>query len=206
MGQHGIRLQDDRTDVDLIRSARHGDPEAFEVLYYRHLASFEGHIRRRGLSAAEAKSVFGDCLLRCIHGFDTGRQDGSFVRYLSKAVRNSVLSEHRSTHRRFKRLTALTAVVEHERHHDRRAGPEDLAADECNRIIEAMDLLSPVQRAVITRLALDGAAVDVVAEEIGATRKQVDNLYQQAKRELGRHLPPEMWDGRSHRHKRHMTE
>lgn len=202
MTEHQLRLRDERADVELVRSAREGDDVAFEVLYFRHLPAIERYGRRHGLSSSEAKSTFGLCLLRCVYRFDTGR-DTSFESYLAAAVRNSIRSDHRSSTvwwKRLQRVTKLSVATDLEV--DTRLGPEDLATDECARILDAMALLPAIQRVVVRRIALDGAPTDVVAGELGLTKKHVDNIYQRAKRELGKLLPGEMSAGRSHRHRR----
>lgn len=203
MAEHQTRLLDERTDADLVRSARQGDREAFEVLYFRYLSTFEGPLRRRvHLSASEAKSLYGNCLVRCVNGFDTSRPDSSFLRYLSRALRNSAASEHRSRRRWLDRVRATPDNRDASEPESTDVSPEELATDECAVVLRALDQLTFVQRRLIMRLSVDGASIDEVAEELGITRKQVDNGYQQAKRELGRLLPPEMWHGRSHRRTR----
>jgi DNA-directed RNA polymerase specialized sigma24 family protein len=194
---------DEHNENQMIALARDGDIRAVELLYSRHVILARRIGGRRGLSTSESDTVLGDCLERCIASFRPER--GPFVSYLATSISNEITGQNRRHHAFWRHLMPGAAPGHHDMTFDlpdSRPTPEDHALDGADLVLTALGSLPADECFAVNRLAVDGAPIELVAFELGCSKKRVDNLYQRGKKHLADLLPGEMSDGRTHRRRR----
>jgi RNA polymerase sigma-70 factor (ECF subfamily) len=92
-------LADNRTDSNLLRKVRDGDPHAFEKLYYRYYRSVFGFVFKATRSKIETEDIVQDVFAR-LWGMRAGIEpDKNFKALLFTMVRRAAIDLYRRTGR-----------------------------------------------------------------------------------------------------------
>jgi RNA polymerase sigma-70 factor (ECF subfamily) len=161
----------DRTEQDLIASARAGDQDAFAQLVMLHADRVYGALRRFGLEAGDADEVTQEVFLRAWRGLDGFEQRSQFSTWLYRIAFNE--AQRRLARRTLPRaqpapepnapdpVAALPEATE--------SGPEARAlAGEFERTLDAaLEQLPPEWRAAVVLRDVEGLSTHDAAEIAG---------------------------------------
>lgn len=156
-GPAGPAGEDDRT---LVARARH-DPDAFAVLYRRHVERIHAFAWHRSGSREVAEDVTATTFERAWERLDTFEwRGGGFVPWLYRIAANELAGHYRrsASHDRAHRSLFLVD--------DR----DDVAIDEWPVVRAALDRLPPRYQEVITLRYLAGLGAADAAEALGCTK------------------------------------
>ncbi len=178
----------------LVARARHGDSEAFGLLYdhYAELV-FRYALYRLGGDPVAAEDIVSETFLRALRTIGAFRWQGRDIgAWFVTIARNLLIDQARSARRRFEIPTAdiLTAA-------DERAtalvmpGPEEsiLAVLTRRELLDAVRRLRPDQQECIALRFLEGLSVRETALAMGRNEGAVRALQLRALRALARSLP-----------------
>jgi RNA polymerase sigma-70 factor, ECF subfamily len=145
--------QPERTDEDLLVSARQGDEEAFAIFLRRHTATVHRWMVR-AVGQEDADDMTQDIFLKAYRGLPRFRGEAPPRAWLASIADNAVKNRYRARSR-FRRVFAGSTDANPELEPpERRAGPEeDARTGESRRLVtEALKLLAPEFRmAVVLR-------------------------------------------------------
>jgi RNA polymerase sigma-70 factor (ECF subfamily) len=161
----------DRTEQDLIASARAGDQEAFAELVMLHADRVYGALRRFGLEAGDADEVTQEVFLRAWRGLGGFEQRSQFSTWLYRIAFNEA-------QRRLSRRTLPRAAPAPESDapdpvavlpEPAESGPEARAlADEFERTLDAaLEQLPPEWRTAVVLRDVEGLSTHDAAEIAG---------------------------------------
>ena len=191
--------QEQRSDVELLRASRAGDPEAGRLLVERYRPRVRALARSWSLPGAEPDDVVGEAyvgLARALadHDLESDVPLGAFVHLCVRAALTDAL---RGATRRKHQVLTDAEPLEPRRVDDDgparsrvpAAGPGHdpearlLAAERLRAVVAGLAGLSPVERQVV-RLRAAGWAPAEVAARTGRGARGVDNAWQRARRQL----------------------
>jgi RNA polymerase sigma-70 factor (ECF subfamily) len=161
----------DATDADLLRAHVDGDPEAFGILFRRHLDRLWAVALRTMGNPEDAADGLQDGMIAAFRRAGSFRGDAAVTTWLHRVVVNACLDRLRAA--KVRRADPLPDDLEE--HGDRRSGstadrsttdPADLAvADERRRLVlAALAELPAEQRAALVLVDMEGYPVADVAE------------------------------------------
>jgi RNA polymerase sigma-70 factor (ECF subfamily) len=157
--------QPERTDEELLASARQGDEEAFAVFLGRHTATVHRWMVR-AVGLEDADDMTQDIFLKAYRGLSRFRGDAPPRAWLAAIADNAVKNRYRSRSR-FRRVFAGSSDAHPELDPpERGAGPEESArTGESRRVVaEALRLLAPEFRmAVVLRDIEEWSYEDIAA-------------------------------------------
>jgi RNA polymerase sigma-70 factor (ECF subfamily) len=196
----GAEDVDERTDEDLVRRARAGDPDAVAALYARHQSRLRSEVRRvlRGIVRRRVgdSDVVQDAWVAafaCLDEFED-QGPGSFGRWLTQIVRHKardVVRRHMGTAKR----GGKTEVTQGGERHDSAArdakptpGAEAVRREEGERLRRAMARLTDDQRTVVECVHRKGMTLVQVGEALGRSPNAVCKTYGRAVQALARVL------------------
>jgi RNA polymerase sigma-70 factor (ECF subfamily) len=178
------------TDGELLRAAE-TDPEAFGVLYDRHVDRIQGWIRRQGVGEATAADLLAEAFAQAwlSRRRFTDRTDGNAGPWLQGIARNLVLAYRRrhrvETDARRKLGVRLDLVTEADT--DGVAARVDAAAAR-SRLHEAFAALPDHQSAAVDLRVLGRLPYATVADTLGCTDTTARKRVSQGLRALRIHL------------------
>jgi len=154
----------DPADSALIARWKTGDERAATILVERHAPAVARYIASLGVRE-DVEDLVQDAFIRAFGALDGFRGESSLRTWLCTIARNIVRDRARTL--KFERH-----VVEVEEDHAVTADDpfETTVADEMEeRVLAAMERLSPMQRQVFTLRVADGMAYKEIAEVVGST-------------------------------------
>lgn len=174
-------------DEALMRRVRQGDAAAFDALHRRHWPWVCAHLRRRGLSDADAADVAQEAFVRAYRSagrFDEAR--GRFAAWLGTIARNCLV---RHFERAGRELPADTGALA-ERLPDGQAGPATqlASAEEAAAVEDCVGRLPADLRRIVELRYVGGLATRAIAAAVGASEATVRNRLAEAKELLARCL------------------
>jgi RNA polymerase sigma-70 factor (ECF subfamily) len=186
-------------DAPLVECLRKRDPRAFEVLYDRYVRMAFA-VALRVLSSREAaEEVVQDVYVKLWRQpdlYDPAR--GSFRPWLLRVVHHRAIDELRQHNRQRAQSADDPEGRIWETIADTRAGPEDVTASafERDRVLDALDQLSPPQREAIYLAFFDGLTHAEISERLGEPLGTVKTRVRLGMRRLRDVLSPGRGDYR----------
>jgi len=177
------------SDAVLVAKARRGDAAAFETLVRRHLkAAYAVALARVG-QPADAEDVVQDAFVTALQKLDSCRSPDRFGAWLLEIVRNRA-----HNYRRYQAVRDTLPLSE-TTPASRAAGPEREAerTEMKERLIEALDTLTELQREVILLFDFEGWPHREIAEKLGisevSARVHLSNARRALRASLGMYNP-----------------
>ncbi|HAU37638.1 MAG TPA: RNA polymerase subunit sigma-24 [Phycisphaerales bacterium] len=166
-----------RTDLELVREARHGDMDAFHGLVDRYASYLYGLAVSLIGNAADAEDAVQETLTGAFRGLRSFRQDASVKTWLTRILVRQAAAHHR---RRGFRIVARPI--------DGAADPAGLAetagADAQMDVREAIDALPPDYREVIVLREMQGMSYEQIAQALAIPRGTVESRLFRARGQL----------------------
>jgi len=152
-------------------------PQAFAQFYRSHLSTVYGYLLR--LCAGEvalAEDLTQDVWFALVDELNAGHADRADVRWLITVARSRFLDHVRRERMSRSKLTLLARTSTH-----------DLDTDPSStQVLDRLDALQPLHRAVLVLRYVDDLAVPQVAELIGRGLPATNSLLARARAELRR--------------------
>ncbi|HEX3868394.1 MAG TPA: RNA polymerase sigma factor [Gemmatimonadaceae bacterium] len=171
------RVGEDQRDIELIARWKTGDERAATELVGRHAPA----LARFAVSAGERNDVdevVQDTFVRAFNSIDGFRGESSFRTWLFTIARRLVLDRRRSEKRRRDRteIQEDDAATEYD-------ALDSVVADETRqRLLGAVERLSPTQRDVFSLRVGEGLSYKEIAEAVGTTEGAARVHYHNAMR------------------------
>ncbi len=193
VGTLAVRRASERIDErELIRSAQHGDPEAFEQL----VRSYDQNVLRMAFnllhSQEDARDIYQEVFLRVYRNLPRFRFDCSFSTWLYRIVANLCLDQIRKRKVRKESSAAVeTANGELDRlqfipEHRADGDPQRqlMSAEVKTRINEVLDELTPRERIVFQMRHFQGMRLRAIGEALGVTEEAAKNCLFRATQKM----------------------
>jgi RNA polymerase sigma-70 factor (ECF subfamily) len=172
--RHRLTQPDETTaDEELVARARHGEREAFGILYDRYLPRVYAYCHRLLGEREAAEDANTEVFMRALAALPRYRA-GSFRSWLFTIAHNVINDEVRR--RRFTvPLGTVTDLV------DRAPSPEEMATAAADRtaILQLLPRLTEDQRHVVA-LRLAGLSAVEIGEALGRPRNAIDGIQHRA--------------------------
>jgi RNA polymerase sigma-70 factor (ECF subfamily) len=160
------------SDEMLVRQARNGRVDAFEILVERYRQRLYAYIGRMVGNPSEAEDLFQDTFMKVYHHLDGFRDEGRFRPWLYRIATNTCRDHLRR--RKLRRAFSLDARMSPEdlslgdRLASNAPNPEEKAAEAelAQRLAAAVQKLSPRHRAVFLMARYDGMSYDEIAHSL----------------------------------------
>ncbi len=193
----------DREDADpsqseheLVRRAQRGDSQALGQLYQRHVDRIYSYVLFRVRDDALAEDLTQDVFFQAMRGLESFDWRGAVLPWLMRIARNTVIDHWRRLARRPE--WAMSALADddeddEDRRLDRLTAEDDDVGEvelfvERERIIQAADRLTDLQRQVVALRFASGLSIKDTAEVMGKSEGAIKNLQHHALRSLRRLL------------------
>ena len=166
-------------DAALIARWQQGDERAARELVDRHASAVARFVSSLG-AREEAEEVVQDTFVRAFGALESFRADSALRTWLFTIARRLVLDRRRSTRRRGIQVeVAEEDVVTDD-------NPlESLVADETQqRLLQAVDRLTPMQKSVFTLRVTEGLSYKDIADIVGSTEGAARVHYHHAMRSV----------------------
>jgi RNA polymerase sigma-70 factor (ECF subfamily) len=152
------------TDAHLVASAKHGDAEAFALLYRRYLDRVYDFVAARLEGAEAAQDATQTIFLRALTALPQCRDEDHFAAWLFAIARNVLIDAYRSRHQVTVEYESVTEMV------DRSESPESLA----ERAEAHLALINARKRclSLVERELLDLRLQDLTSQEIAIAMKR----------------------------------
>ena len=179
-------------EAALIRSAQHGDAEAFEQL----VRSYDANVLRMAFnllrSEEDARDVYQEAFLRVYRNLPSFRFDCSFSTWLYRIVANLCLDQIRKRKVRKEEAASITtAEGELDRFQLLAEGRADvdpqrqlMSAEVNNRIQEVLAQLTARERLVFEMRHFGGMRLRAIGEAIGVTEEAAKNCLFRATQKM----------------------
>lgn len=167
-------------DTTLVKAARHGSLEAFEVLAQRH-GDTSLRVATRIVGPDDAQDVCQEALLRAFHRLPRLKEGGSFRAWLLQITHNSALD---ALERR--RSEAFDPATFEEEHDEGRRGPAVKleSAERRERLEMKLGGLPPAHRAVLVLRDVEGLSYEEIAQITETPLGSVKGRLHRARKEL----------------------
>jgi RNA polymerase sigma-70 factor (ECF subfamily) len=150
-------------------------PERFAAFYRMHLSDVYGYLLRLCAGdRAQAEDLTQDVWLALVEELRRGRTERADIRWLITVARSRFLDAARRERRRQSKLELI-----------RREQPRDDEPSEGD-VLDRLDRLQPLHRAVLVLRYVDGLSVPEVATAIGRKLTPTNSLLARARAELRR--------------------
>lgn len=173
------------SDQELIARWRAGDETAATALVHRHAGPLSRFVAAQGGGQHdEVEEVVQDTFVRAFTSLDGFRGESSLRTWLFTIARNVVRDRVRSARARrpHVEIEEKHAVLEHD-------ALDGAVADEAEeRVLEAVQRLSPMQRSVFTLRVADGLSYKEIATALGTTEGASRVHYHNAMRAVREYL------------------
>jgi RNA polymerase sigma-70 factor (ECF subfamily) len=186
----------DDVDRRLVEGARKGDGQALGQLYQRHVDRVYSYILFRVRAEALAEDLTQDVFFQALRSLDSFDWRGAVAPWLLRIARNAIIDHWRRRARRPERAMSMLDANEDEDDRLERwmaasdtgaLADVDLAVDR-ERIAQAADLLTELQRQVVALRFAAGLSIKETADAMGRSEGAIKNLQHHALRALRRHL------------------
>ncbi len=175
----------EQADLELIRRARHGDPQAIETI----VRNYQSFVYRTAYgilqNAADAEDATQEAFIRAFRSLGRLREDRTFPTWLARIAVRISLDMVQAKARRAQDPT--------EEIHGSVAGGEDAASLRID-LERALAKLSPEHRTVIVLRAFHGLEYDEIAEVLDIPIGTVRSRLHHARMQLRMHLSGERGD------------
>jgi RNA polymerase sigma-70 factor, ECF subfamily len=175
----------------LVNRARHGDKEAFRLLYEKYYRSIYNLIYRMVGRREEAADLTGEVFLRALQGLKNLKTDEAFGGWLRRVAMNLCLDAAKRKKLPTMSLDATSIQADGSERQplevpDTGRGPELEAMTEelSERVHHALAHLSPDHRAVILLHHLDGRDVKEIAQIMGCSEGTVKSRLGRAREHM----------------------
>ncbi|WP_436499753.1 RNA polymerase sigma factor [Actinokineospora sp. HUAS TT18] len=183
----------DAPDPDLVRRVQRGDRTAVEALYRRHWGAVLGYATTLTRDRAGAEDIASEGFLRVWEAMRSGSTPEKPRGYLFQTVRNLHIGQARRATRR-----ADVDPTDDAQSRTPAAPDHSAAIIERGALAEAVAALTPGQRAMLWRTAVEGySAAEVAARDGLATANAGAQLAVRARRALGRAYAKVAADGQA---------
>lgn len=175
---------DDGRDAELIGRWKGGDQRAAGELVARHSTALARFAMSSGMLAADVDEVVQDTFVRAFGAIDGFRGESSFRTWLFTIERRLLLDRARAAKRR-----ARDAEVQEEDAATEYDALDTVVANETRqRLLEAVERLSPTQRQVFTLRVTEGLSYKEIAAVAGTTEGAARVHYHNALRAVKERL------------------
>ena len=164
-----MTLEDDRTDLELLRAHQNGDHEAFGVLFARHRDRLWAVALRTMGNPEDAADGLQDAMVAAYRRAGSFRGDSAVTTWLHRVVVNACLDRFRAA--KVRRAQPLPDDVEElaDRGSLASAAPDDpaaaaIATERRRLVLDALATLPSEQRAALVLVDMEGYSVAEVAE------------------------------------------
>lgn len=166
---------------ELIESCKRGDPDAFETLVREtHGAVFSLVFRIVG-NVEDAADVTQDVYVRVWRGLRSFRGDAQFGSWLYRVAANAALTHLKRSRKQADPVDPADLPEA--------AGPDRVQqADDAAALEQALQVLSPEQRAVVVMKDVYGMTCEEIGREVGSTEGAVKVRLFRARQRLADHL------------------
>lgn len=172
---------------NLIEQCREGNEAAFRAVYYRTVDRVHGWVARFLGSDPDAKDVVQEVYLQVHRSIAHFRWEASFATWLHRITLNVTCSYlRRATRARNASPPAPVALDEEARL---------VARAEIRRLYEAMDRLSPEQRAAFALYELEGLSLQEIADLVGSSVPTVGSRLRRARIAVAKAFADSMAEG-----------
>ena len=149
--------------------------DTFDALYAEHASSVYGYARAR-VGPDEAEDLTAEVFVTALRTILDGDEAKVTPAWLMTVTKNRVIDRwrhqnHVEDHRRHLRSETLSRRVD--------AWPIDTSDD---AVVDALDYLSPLHRAVLLMKYVDGYSVNEIAEVVGKSHAATESTLARAKR------------------------
>ena len=169
---------DDPQDAELITRWKAGDQRAAGELVTRHSGALARFAVGSGMAAADVDEVVQDTFVRAFAAIDGFRGDSSFRTWLFTIERRLLLDRARVA----KRRARDTEVKEEDAATEYDALDAVVASETRQRLLDAVEQLSPTQRQVFTLRLTEGLSYKEIATVAGTTEGAARVHYHNALR------------------------
>jgi RNA polymerase sigma-70 factor (ECF subfamily) len=171
------------TDAELVRRSRGGDTAAFEALVRRHARTVYAVAWSVMQNVMDAEDVCQDALARALERLEQCRDPDRFASWLAQVTRRTALNALDA--RRVRDVDSLLAETA--------AGANDPSHDAENaelrqRLLEALDRLTGIQRSVVLLHDQDGFSHREIAAMVGCSEGMSTQHLFTARKALRRYL------------------
>lgn len=183
--------QPERTDEDLLVSARQGDEEAFAIFLRRHTATVHRWMVR-AVGQEDADDMTQDIFLKAYRGLPRFRGEAPPRAWLASIADNAVKNRYRSRSR-FRRVFAGSSDARPDLDPpERRAGPEENAhTGESRRLVtEALKLLAPEFRMAVVLRDIEEWSYEEIAASLALPVGTVKSRIARGRGQLREILTP----------------
>jgi RNA polymerase sigma-70 factor (ECF subfamily) len=179
---------------ELVALAKEGDPSALNHLYSVYAERVRWMVRFRMnkelRSKLESMDIVQDTLIHALNGLEgfTYKNEGDFVRWLSKIAENELRGNLRKLH------ADKRDIRKDVRLNENRSSPAPMDAttpsvilskrDELARLEKAIDELKPEYREVIILTKIDGLSYNEMGQRLGKSDEAIRKLVSRAMAEL----------------------
>jgi RNA polymerase sigma-70 factor (ECF subfamily) len=153
-------------------------PPGFEALYDASVNFVYSYARAR-LGPTEGEDVASEVFEAALIALRAGKGQAVTEAWLMAVTRNKVIDRWRASERRMAKRHLLRSA-------DRTDGPEGTAQDDTDRMMLALDVVSPFHRALLVLHYMDGFPMREVAEQLGTSVTAARSGIARARRSLER--------------------
>ena len=173
----------------LVQRAQAGDPEAFGLLYDRHVGMVYRYVLYRVASPQLAEDLTSETFTRALHRIGTYQEQGRDIGAWFVTIARNLLADHYKSARY--RLELMTDDVTRTGAVPLEEGPERQVLDGLQNavLLATVRRLVPDQQECIVLRFLQGRSVAETAQVMGRSDDAVKALQHRAVRTLGRLLP-----------------
>ena len=191
------------TDFDLVQRARHGDAEAWRVLYRRYFPLVWRYASTQIEEVHLVEDIVSETMLALLKGIGSLEDDAAKISaWLRSVVRHKVADHHRQSYRLRDRLEELG--VNNQNKEQNQCPSHNLEINEtCEQVHQVLNQMSERQRLALEWKYGEGLRVKEIAKRLGETEKAVEASLFRARREFRKKFP--FVDTAFSRHRRQET-
>jgi RNA polymerase sigma-70 factor (ECF subfamily) len=175
------------SDDELIQLVKHGDHEAFSILYDRYFRRIHNFVARRINNPADVEETVQEIFINVFSSIESYRGEAPFLAWVFGITRRSISSRFKKKHH----PTVSINDDEHENSQDAAAGltlvPSALETIEYKQRVRALDrviksLLTPEQRTLFELHHLQQRPIQDIARTLNRSEDSIkSNLYRARK-------------------------
>ena len=169
-------------EASLVRRARQGDEEAFQLLYRRHRTPLFRFAWRMTASVAAAEDITQECFLALVRGSAFDAERGRLQTYLFGMARHLVFRHLRIDEREAGEVEESADPMD--------VLSELLAAERSELVRQAIEGLPALQREAIVLFEYEELPLEAIAAVVGAEVGAVKARLSRARESLRKRLEP----------------
>ena len=189
-------VPDELTDADLVERVRGGDGTAFRGLVERYQERVYTLVYGMVRNAEDAKDLTQEAFVKAYRKLDSFRLEASFYTWLYRIAMNGAIDHLRRQSRRketeYDDARAPSEQGEFEADHVKSSPGRDLERKQLyNRIMDAMETLSPEHRQIVLLREIEGLSYKEIADSLGLAEGTVMSRLFYARKKLQQALRDE---------------